>query len=38
MSVIDSVKEDARNSLNRTKSEKNKGKTQLPAFNRIWFG
>ena len=35
MSVIDSVKENMRNSLHRTESEKNEGKTQLPQFNRI---
>ena len=38
MSVIDSVKENMRNSLHRTESEKNKGKTQLPAFLRVRSG
>ena len=38
MSVVDSVKENMRNSLHRTESEENKGKTQLSAFNRIRSG
>ena len=38
MSVVDSVKENVRNSLHHTESENNKGKTQLPAFNRIRCG